>query len=97
VLACGPFSPSSSANDPFRKVDVLWIRPSHLVRGLAQELVHRMPPVVRYLLRGLGSDSAVTELATYLLFDSSFCSKLIEFGRQDVIAERERIARFFGI
>jgi NTE family protein len=93
VLHCA----TESAGNPFRTVDVLWIRPSHLVRGLAQELVHRMPAVVRYLLRGLGSDSAVTELASYLLFDSSFCSKLIEFGRQDVIAERERIARFFGI
>ena len=88
-------SPISRADGPFRKVDVLWIRPSHLVRQLAQELIHRMPAVVRYLLRGLGSDSAVTELASYLLFDSAFCGKLIELGRQDVAAERERIARFF--
>ena len=91
VLHC----PISCADGPFRKVDVLWIRPSHLVRQLAQELIHRMPAVVRYLLRGLGSDSAVTELASYLLFDSAFCGKLIELGRQDVAAERERIARFF--
>ena len=91
VLHCPP----GRVGGPFRKVDVLWIRPSHLVRGLAQELLHRMPAVVRYLLRGLGSDPAVTELASYLLFDTAFCGKLIELGRQDVAAERERIARFF--
>ena len=51
---------------------------------------------MRYLLRGLGSDAAVTELASYLLFDSEFCGQLIELGRQDVAAERERIARFFA-
>jgi NTE family protein len=85
------------SGDAFRKVDVLWIRPSHLVRELAQELVHRMPGVVRYLLRGLGSDSAVTELASYLLFDTVFCAKLIALGRRDVVAERERIARFFEV
>jgi NTE family protein len=92
VLHCG----SRQAEDPFRKVDVLWIRPSHLVRGLAEELAHRLPGMVRYLLRGLGSDAAVTELASYLLFDSTFCGKLVELGRQDVAAEHERIARFFG-
>jgi NTE family protein len=79
----------------FREVDVLWIRPSHLVRELAQEFRHRMPGVVRYLLRGLGSDAAVTELASYLLFDTAFCGRLIELGRADVAADRERIARFF--
>jgi NTE family protein len=79
----------------FRRVDVLWIRPSHRVRGLAEELVHRLPGVVHYLLRGLGSDASVAELASYLLFDSTFCSRLIDLGREDVAAERERIARFF--
>ncbi len=91
VLHC----PTGRAGDPFRKVDVLWLRPSHLVRELAQELAHRMPVTVHYLLRGLGSDEAVTELASYLLFDAAFCGKLIDLGRQDVAAERDRIARFF--
>ena len=39
----------------------------------------------------------MTELASYLLFDSSFCGKLIELGRRDVVAERERIAAFFEV
>jgi hypothetical protein len=44
VLHCG----TGRANDPFRKIDVLWIRPSHLVRELAQDLVRRMPAMVRF-------------------------------------------------
>jgi NTE family protein len=89
--------PTGGADDPFRRVDVLLIRPSHGVRELAKGLIHRIPSVVRYLLRGLGPDEATTELASYLLFDTAFCSKLIELGRQDVVAERERIARFFEV
>lgn len=80
----------------FREVDVLWLRPSRLVRQLASALADRIPAIVRYLLRGLGSDAQVTELASYLLFDAAFCGQLIELGRQDVAAEREQIARFFA-
>jgi NTE family protein len=87
--------PTGQTSEPFRKIDLLLIRPSHRVRELADGLTHRMPGIVRYLLRGLGSDAAVTELASYLLFDTAFCGKLIDLGREDVVAERERIARFF--
>jgi NTE family protein len=88
--------PTGDPAQPFRPVDVLWLRPSRQVRQLAAELAHRIPPVVRYLLRGLGSDAAVTELASYLLFDQEFCGRLVELGERDVRAERERIAEFFA-
>ncbi|MEW6273410.1 MAG: patatin-like phospholipase family protein [Thermodesulfobacteriota bacterium] len=92
VLQC----PVDAESRVFRHVDVLWIRPSTQVRELAADLAHRIPRVVRYLLRGLGSDEAVTELVSYLLFDAEFCTRLMELGRQDVAAERDRIARFFA-
>jgi NTE family protein len=79
----------------FRRIDVLWLRPSILVRQLAAELADRIPAVVRYLLRGLGTDAQVTELASYLLFEREFCGRLLDLGRADVAAERDHIARFF--
>jgi len=88
--------PTGHPTEPFRPVDVLWLRPSELVRQLAGELAHRIPPIVRYLMRGLGPDAAITELASYLLFDPVFCGRLVDLGRADVAAERERIARFFA-
>jgi NTE family protein len=87
--------PTGDPTRPFRHVDVLWIRPSRQVRQLAAEFAHRIPPVVRYLLRGLGSDAAVTELASYLLFDSEFCGRLVALGKRDVRLERDRIAQFW--
>lgn len=92
VIGC----PTGDAHAPFRYVDVLWISPSQDFGALAAELSDRIPAVVRYLLRGLGSDDAVTELASYLLFDAVYCERLIEAGRHDVAAERDRIAEFFA-
>jgi NTE family protein len=88
--------PTPDAGQPFRLVRVLWLRPSVQVREIAARLAHRIPRLVRYLMRGLGSDEAVTELTSYLLFDAEFCSRLIELGRQDVAAERDRLERFFA-
>jgi NTE family protein len=92
VLRCT----NGGQNQPFRLVDILWLRPSAMVREIANELAHRIPAIVRYLMRGLGSDESVTELASYLLFDSEFCGRLIDLGRRDVAAERDRIAAFFA-
>ena len=39
---------------------------------------------------------SATELTSYLLFDSEFCGRLIDLGRDDVLAERARIERFFA-
>jgi NTE family protein len=87
--------PVADAAFPFRDVDILWLRPSRQVRNLAQKVAHRVPRIVRYLLRGLGSDPSVTELTSYLLFDPAFCEPLIDLGRADVKAERKRIEAFF--
>ncbi len=84
------------AGQPFRLVDVLWLRPSRRVRELAGEFAHRVPRALRYLMRGLGSDPSVAELTSYLLFDAGFCGRLIDLGRADVRAEQARIKRFFA-
>ena len=62
---------------------MLWLSPSQSFRNIAAELSDRIPRVVRYLLRGLGSDESILELASYLLFDSVFCSRLMAVGRAD--------------
>ena len=82
--------------DDFREVDILSLRPSTSIGAIAGELADHIPMVVRYLLRGLGSDEATRELASYLLFDATFCTRLVELGRSDVHAGRAAIERFFA-
>ncbi len=92
VVSCRDRDP----NNPFRWIDVLWLRPSADIGSIAAELADRVPPILRYLMRGLGTDEAITELLSYLLFDPMFCSRLVDLGRDDVIAAREQIAHFFA-
>jgi NTE family protein len=82
--------------DPFRWVDVLWLRPSMDIGALAAELANHVPPVVRYLMRGLGTDESISELVSYLLFDPAFTTKLIDAGRADARAAKAEILRFMA-
>ncbi len=92
ILRC----PTGDSHRPFRPIEVLWLRPSERVRELAAALSDELPPAVRYLMRGLGPDEAITELASYLLFEPGFCGGLVDLGRADVAAEKERIAAFLA-
>ena len=49
VLHC----PTDDPAQPFRHVDVLWMRPSRTVRRLAAEFAHRIPTVVRFSTKDL--------------------------------------------
>lgn len=91
VLSCP--SPSGSG---LRPVDVLWISPSRDFTAIAAELAHRIPAIVRYVMRGLGSEEAITELTSYLLFDATFCGRLIEIGYADALAARREVEAFFS-
>lgn len=88
--------PKETTGAPFRKVDVLWIQPSADFTALAREFSHQIPGTVRYLMRGLGSEEAINELTSYLLFDQAFCGRLIETGRADVFAARKEVEAFFA-
>lgn len=91
VLACD----SEGPDYPFSHVDLLWIAPSRDIGPIAADLEDRIPSAVRYLLRGLGTDEATTELASYLLFEAEFCRRLIELGRQDVLDRGDEVRAFF--
>lgn len=80
----------------FRPVDVLWLRPSRSLAHLALKMERRIPPAVRYLLRGLGDDYASAELASYLIFDGEYCRSLMLQGLHDVLDRRQEVQSFFS-
>lgn len=84
-------------DDPerLREVEVLWIQPSQNFTELAAEYTHEIPGIIRYLMRGLGSEETITGLASYLLFASGFTTRLIDAGHADALAARDSIEAFF--
>ena len=77
-----------------RPVDYLWIRPSVDIGHLAGDLFDRLPRVIRYLMKGLGSSREAAEITSYLLFDPDFCGQLVNVGYQDALDQRTDIAHF---
>lgn len=87
----------------YRRVHSLGVRPSEDIGQLASEHVRRGrfrgdPIVTKKFLalldfRGGGSEA---DLASYLLFDGTFCRQLIEMGRSDAEARRDELMEFFG-
>lgn len=74
-----------------RPLDYLLISPSVDIGEMAVQKSHRLPRMVRFLLKGLGSLHDASELISYLLFDSEFCSNLLEIGYKDGLAHKEAL------
>lgn len=75
----------------FRKVDYVWVHPSIDIGQLAIEHASKMPRFIRYLLRGLGPNEDAKEIISYLLFEPSFCQKLLLSGYDDGMKQKESI------
>lgn len=88
--------PEQQKKVSLRPLDHLFISPSEDIGEMAVQKAQRLPRVVRYLMKGLGSLQDASEIISYLLFDSEFCADLIEVGRKDGLAHKEEILRLFS-
>ncbi|KYG65241.1 patatin family protein [Bdellovibrio bacteriovorus] len=76
-----------------RPIQYVWISPSRDLSQIASNKVERLPRMIRYLLRGLGSLQDASEIASFLLFDQEYCKTLTEIGYEDGLQQKEQIER----
>jgi NTE family protein len=87
-----PEDKKSSAT--LKNIKSLVIRPSRDLRHVTMEHVDDIPRSVRLLLRTLGGWGRDWRMASYLLFEASYCQQLIALGYDDGIREKEKILEF---
>jgi NTE family protein len=76
------------------EIDSLVIRPSKDLRHVTQAHVHEIPRSVQLLLRTLGGWGRDWRMASYLLFESSYCGELIDLGYADGMRAEQEIIHF---
>ncbi len=86
---------------PYRKIESLVVRPSQDLGRMAGQHVRRGRISGSLVARAIMSllDSGLTDesdLASYLLFDGAFARKVIDLGRADAEAMRDRLLAFFS-
>jgi len=80
-----------------RPVKVLFITPSQPLERIAARFLHELPATVRFILKPTGAlNRSGSNLASYLLFEASFCRALIDLGYQDTISREAEVREFFN-
>jgi NTE family protein len=88
--------PDRLTDSGLRTVKVLFITPSQPLERIAARFLHDLPATVRFILRPIGALSrAGSNLASYLLFEESFCRALIDLGYEDTVSREAEVRALF--
>ena len=86
----------SDSGVQLRPVKVLFITPSQPLERIASRFLHELPATVRFVLRPTGAlNRSGSNLASYLLFEESFCRALIDLGYQDTVSRESEVRELF--
>lgn len=84
----------ASPGEEFRNIDIFHIHPSQPPSDLAETRLEGLPPLLRFLISGLGSAHESAEILSYLTFDPIYLSALVDLGYKDCMKQKENLIQF---
>jgi NTE family protein len=88
---------AATHSDKFRKIDILYMQPSRAPSELAETRMAGLPPMLRFLISGLGSAHESSEILSYLTFDPLYLNALVDLGYYDVMKQKENLTQFLRL
>ncbi|MEZ5494376.1 MAG: patatin-like phospholipase family protein [Pseudomonadales bacterium] len=81
-----------------REVDTLVISPSIHFDEIAAKHIGSLPKSLQLFLRTIGATrpSGGASIASYLLFEASYCEELMQHGYEDCMAQAEKVKSFLS-
>lgn len=83
-----------AARPEFRPVKALYLQPSADPPRIAMDAIASLPAMIRYMIRGLGTEDEAAELLSYLLFEPPYLDQLVQLGYDDTRRRSSEIADF---
>jgi len=88
---------SDFKSEKLKKIPALCISPSRDIGEIARQKAHHIPRILRMTISAFGELDEASEILSYLLFDSDFCTTLIGMGYEDALAQKKEIINFFEL
>ena len=81
-----------------KQIAIMQISPSKRIDLIARKHGQRLPPSLRFLLKGIGAYSSEgATLLSYLLFEKPYCRELIALGYHDAMQQKEALTSFLDL
>lgn len=86
---------AEGAHPELKTVPILQIRPSRDLGKMSVNITDKLPPILRYLLKGIGvSETEGLDLLSYLAFDAAYTKPLMELGYDDTYRMKDEVLKF---